>query len=181
VGELVARVPERRRRLATLVYPHHGAVTITDSTTRHIKGTATKYMTLRVHSSDLVIQTAIDRAADLGVRDVIDQAGVDKVYALLQTGEVEEASNWWRRFKDNQSKMVTGDVHKVAEVVRDVWRRKQDKRISAGEKSMLSRARQILVSELALAQNTTTDEAETRLYKALQRLTLQRHSPATAG
>lgn len=156
----------------TLVYPHHGAVTITDLTTRHIKGTATKYMTLRVHSSDLVIQTAIDRAADLGVRDVIDQAGVDKVYALLQTGEVEEATNWSRRFKDNQSKMISGDVYKVTEVVRDVWRREQDKGISAGEKSMLSRARQILVSELALAQNSTTEEADTKLLEALRTPTL---------
>jgi CarD family transcriptional regulator len=125
-------------------------------------------MTLRVHSSDLIIQAAIDKAADLGVRDVIDQAGVEEVHALLQAGEVEEASNWSRRFKDNQSKMISGDVYKVAEVVRDVWRREQDKSISAGDKSMLSRARQILVSELALAQNTTTDEADTRLLEALR-------------
>ena len=152
----------------TLVYPHHGAVTITGLTTRDIKGTATKYVTLRVHSSDLIIQAAINKAADLGVRDVIDQAGVEKVYALLQAGKVEEASNWSRRFKDNQSKMISGDVYKVAEVVRDVWRREQDKGISAGEKSMLSRARQILVSELTLARNTTTDEADTRLLEALR-------------
>lgn len=152
----------------TLVYPHHGAVTITDLTTRDIKGTPTKYMTLRVHSSDLIIQAAIDKAEDLGVRDVIDQAGVDKVYTLLQADEVEEAFNWSRRFKDNQAKIISGDVYKVTEVVRDVWRREQDKGISAGEKSMLSRARQILVSELSLAQNTTTEDADTRLLEALQ-------------
>jgi len=155
-----------------LVYPNHGAVTITGPTTRDIKGTATKYMTLRVHSSDLIMQAAIDMDEDLGVRDVIDQAGVEKVYSLLQADEVEEASNWPRRFKDNQSKMISGDVYEVAEVVRDVWRREQDKGISAGEKSMLSRARQILASELALAQNTTTDEAGTRLLEALRTSTL---------
>jgi len=122
-------VPESYEVGTTLVYPHHGAVTITALTTRTVKGTPTKYMTLRVHSSDLIIQTAIDKAADLGVRDIIDQAGVDKVYALLQADEVEEASNWSRRFKDNQAKMISGDVYKVAEVVRDVWRREQDKGI----------------------------------------------------
>lgn len=152
----------------TLVYPHHGAVTITGLTTRDIKGVSTKYMTLRVHSSDLVIQTAIDKAEYLGVREVIDEAGVEKVNALLQAGEVEEAANWSRRFKDNQAKMISGDVYKVTEVVRDVWRREQDKGISAGEKSMLSRARQILVSELALAQDITTDKADIWLLEALQ-------------
>lgn len=64
--------------------------------------------------------------------------------------------------------MISGDVYKVAEVVRDVWRREQDKGISAGEKNMLSRAQQILVSELALAQNTTTEEVDTKLLEALQ-------------
>ena len=152
----------------TLVYPHHGAVTITGLTMREFKGTPTKYMTLRVHSSDLVIQAAVDKAAGLGVRDVIDQAGVEKVFDLLRVAEVEEATNWSRRFKDNQAKMITGDVYKVTEVVRDVWRREQDKGISAGEKSMLARARQILVSELALAENTTTDDSDSRLLEALQ-------------
>jgi CarD family transcriptional regulator len=152
----------------TLVYPHHGAVTITDLTTRTIKGTPTQYMTLKVHGSELVIQTAVDKAADLGVRDVIDQDGIEAVYALLRTAEVEEAANWSRRYKDNQAKMISGDVFKVTEVVRDVWRREQDKGISAGEKSMLSRARQILVSELALAQDTTTVDADTWLLEALQ-------------
>ena len=37
---------------------------------------------------------------------------------------------------------------------------------------MLSRARQILVSELVLAQSTTTDDADTRLLDALQAPTL---------
>ena len=156
----------------TLVYPHHGAVTIMGLTTRNIRGTATEYMTLRVHSSGLMIQAAVDKAADLGVRDVIDQAGVGKNYALLQAGEAEEATNWSRRFEDNQAKLISGDVYKVTEVVRGVWRREQDKGISAGEKSMLSRARQILVSELALAQDATTDDADLKLLQALQTPTL---------
>ncbi|QNE45467.1 CarD family transcriptional regulator (plasmid) [Frigoribacterium sp. NBH87] len=151
----------------TLVYPHHGAVTITDLTTRTIKGTPTQYMTLRVHGSDLVIQAALDKAEDLGVRDVIDKAGVEKVYDILRAGEVEEQGNWSRRFKDNQSKMISGDVYKVAAVVRDVWRREQDKGISAGEKSMLGRARQILVSELALALDTSPEEADIALLEVL--------------
>lgn len=151
----------------TLVYPHHGAVTITHLTTKNIKGVATEYMTLRVHGSDLIIQAALDKADYLGVREVIDSVGAEKVYSLLQVSEVEEAGNWSRRFKDNQAKMISGDVYKVAEVVRDVWRREQASGISAGEKSMLFRARQILTSELALAQGTTPDDADRRLLDVL--------------
>lgn len=70
---------------------------------------------------------------------------------MLRTPHVEEPTNWSRRYKANQEKLASGDVNKVAEVVRDLWRREQDRGLSAGEKRMLSKARQVLVGELALA------------------------------
>ncbi len=58
-------------------------------------------------------------------------------------------------------------MNKVAEVVRDLWRRDKDRGLSAGEKRMLSKARQILVSELALAEGTNEDKAEVLLDEVL--------------
>jgi CarD family transcriptional regulator len=58
-------------------------------------------------------------------------------------------------------------VNKVAEVVRDLWRRDQERGLSAGEKRMLAKARQILVGELALAENTDDEKAETILDEVL--------------
>jgi len=58
-------------------------------------------------------------------------------------------------------------VNKVAEVVRDLWRREKDRGLSAGEKRMLATARQILVSELALAEGTNEDKAEIVLDEVL--------------
>jgi CarD family transcriptional regulator len=64
-------------------------------------------------------------------------------------------------------KLASGDVNKVAEVVRDLWRRDQERGLSAGEKRMLAKARQILVGELALAENTDDAKAETILDEVL--------------
>ena len=58
-------------------------------------------------------------------------------------------------------------VIKVSEVVRDLWRRDQDRGLSAGEKRMLAKARQILVSELALAEKTDEDRASVVLDEVL--------------
>jgi CarD family transcriptional regulator len=135
----------------TVVYPHHGAATITAVTTRTIKGEDKKYITLDVHGSDLVVELPIDNAELVGVRDVIDDAGVQAVYAVLQGEAEEEVSNWSRRFKANTEKMGSGDVYRVSEVVRDLWRRDQRAVLSAGEKRMLIKSRQIVVSELSLA------------------------------
>jgi CarD family transcriptional regulator len=55
----------------------------------------------------------------------------------------------------------------VSEVVCDLWRRERDRGLSAGEKRMLAKARQILVSELALAERTNEDKAEAILDEVL--------------
>ena len=143
----------------TLVYPHHGAVTITEITTRAVKGIEKKFMTLTVHANDLTIKLPIENAELVGVRDVIDNAGVQAVFDVLRESFVEEPGNWSRRYKANQEKMASGSVYRVGEVVRDLWRRDQERGVSAGEKNMLVKARQVLVSELALAQSSTSEEA----------------------
>jgi CarD family transcriptional regulator len=52
-------------------------------------------------------------------------------------------------------------------VVRDLWHRERGKGLSAGEKRMLAKAREILASELALAEKITREEAESRLDEVL--------------
>lgn len=157
----------------TLVYPHHGAVTITDIQMRTVKGEQKRFMTLNVHTSELVIQLPVDNVELVGVREVIDADGVKAVYEVLQSGFVEEPGNWSRRYKANQEKMASGSVFRVSEVVRDLWRRDQDKGVSAGEKRMLEKARQILVSELALAQSLTDEEASVLLIEVLRNVVVE--------
>jgi CarD family transcriptional regulator len=163
----------------TLVYPHHGAVTITHIQTRMIKGVETRLMTLNVHTSELIIQLPVDNVELVGVREVIDAAGVKAVYEVLTNEFTEEPGNWSRRYKANQEKMASGSVYRVSEVVRDLWRRDQSKGVSAGEKRMLEKARQILVSELALAQSVTDEEAAERLLAVLRDVKIDEASIAS--
>lgn len=151
----------------TVVYPHHGAAEITAITTRVIKGTERVYLTLKVTQGDLVIEVPAANVDLVGVRDVIGHDGVERVFEVLRAPFTEEPTNWSRRFKANGEKLASGDVLKVAEVVRDLWRRDQDKGLSAGEKSMLAKARQVLVSELALAEHTDEEQATTVLDEVL--------------
>jgi CarD family transcriptional regulator len=85
----------------------------------------------------------------------------------LRAEFIEEPTNWSRRYKANLEKLASGDVVKVSEVVRDLWRRDQDRGLSAGEKRMLAKARQILVSELALAKKTDEEKAGVLLDQVL--------------
>jgi CarD family transcriptional regulator len=143
----------------TVVYPHHGAALIEAIETRTIKGEQKEYLVLKVAQGDLTVRVPADNAEYVGVRDVVGQEGLDKVFQVLRAPHTEEPTNWSRRYKANLEKLASGDVNKVAEVVRDLWRRDQERGLSAGEKRMLAKARQILVGELALAENTDDAKA----------------------
>lgn len=151
----------------TVVYPHHGAATIEAVSQRTMRGEEKTFLTLRVAQGDLTIQVPAENVEMVGVRDVVDAAGLKEVGDVLRADNVEEPSNWSRRYKANVEKIATGDIVKVSEVVRDLTRREWDRGLSAGEKRMLAKARQILISELALARDIGEEAAEARLDEVL--------------
>ncbi|WP_076465880.1 CarD family transcriptional regulator [Actinomyces mediterranea] len=151
----------------TVVYPHHGAATIEEISTRTVRGEDVTYLTLRVNQGDLTIQVPAGNVDLVGVRDVVDEDGLEEVLSVLRAPYIEEPTNWSRRYKANQEKLSTGDIVKVSEVVRDLTRRDDQKKLSTGEKRMLTKARQILTSELALARNIDKAAAAARLDEVL--------------
>ncbi len=151
-----------------VVYPHHGAAIIEGTDTINLlEGGKTKYFVLRMTHGDLLLKVPADRAEEIGMRYPISKEDVEDVFQVLAKKDVREPTNWSRRFKNHQEKLKSGDVYQVAEVVRNLALRDADKGLSAGEKSMFVKARQVLVSELAFALNISEDTALTRLNKTL--------------
>ena len=157
----------------TVVYPHHGAAVVEAIEQREMRGEVVDYLVLQIHQSDLTVRVPAMNAELVGVRDVVGEEGLLKVFSVLRETDVEEAGNWSRRYEANQERLASGDVNKVAEVVRDLWRREQDRGLSAGEKRMLAKARQVLVGELALAENV--DEAKADDLEKQFAETIERH------
>ena len=145
-----------------VVYPRHGAAKVEAITERTVKGVTREYLQLSVLSSDgLVINVPVDNAKKVGVRDIVDANEVAKVFEILRTPIIEKEMNWSRRYKLNVEKIATGDVNKIAEVVRDLAQRDVDEHgLSAGEKRMLTKARSILTSEISLSEHLEEGEAQ---------------------
>jgi CarD family transcriptional regulator len=78
--------------------------------------------------------------------------------------------NWNRRFKHNRDKMKTGDIFELAEVVRNLAQRDQEKGLSTGEKQMFSKAKRILASELMYAKGMDEDDAREFLEEVLDEI-----------
>jgi len=134
-----------------IVYPMHGAGTIEAIEERELAGGTCTYYVLLIPQNGIRIMIPCDRVTQVGVRRVIKKSEVDGVNETLRGASTEMAKIWNRRYRDNLEKLKTGKITNVAEVVRDLMRVDNEKRLSTGEKKMLSNAKQILISELTLA------------------------------
>ena len=155
------------RKGDTVVHPEHGAAVIEDLRERDFLGERKKYLVLRLAYGDLTLMVPVDSTEDVGLRNVVAKKEVTKVLDVLRQDESKMASNWSRRFKNNIEKLRSGDIYQVAEVVRNLAIRERQKGLSAGEKRMLTKARQILVSELVFATSGTEEKAEGMIDKVL--------------
>lgn len=150
-----------------VVYPHHGAAVIEKTEVREAFGEKQEYLVLRMAHGELTLSVPAAKAEEVGMRPPISAEDVDDLFQLLGKKDVREPTNWSRRFKNHQEKMKSGDVYQVAEVVRNLALREVAKGLSAGEKSMLVKARQVLVSELSFALDVSEDEALEQLNERL--------------
>jgi CarD family transcriptional regulator len=152
-----------------VVYPHHGAGQVIKKEEKEILGEVREYLTIKILHNDMTVMVPCENAGKAGLRRVIDEETVKKVLGVLTDECSEMPKNWNRRFKHNRDKIKTGDIYELAEVVRNLAVREQDKGLSTGEKQMYTRAKKVLASEMMYALEKTEEEAEAYLDDLLQR------------
>ena len=142
-----------------IVYPMHGAGVIDAIEEKDILGEKQAYYILKM-PGEVKVMVPTAKAEEIGVRSIIDKSSAEKVFRVLESDETEMSMNWNKRYRDNMDKMKSGDIYKVADVVRNLIFKQKEKGLSTGEKKMLNNAKQILVSELVLTEHATQDEIE---------------------
>lgn len=143
-----------------IVYPMHGAGTIDSIEEKEILGEKQQYYIIKM-PGEVMVMVPTAKAESMGVRNVIDKQNATSVLEVLEKDETEMSNNWNKRYRENLDKMKTGDIYEVADVVRNLsFKQKEKGSLSTGEKKMLVNAKQILVSELVLAEHSSKDEIE---------------------
>ena len=142
-----------------VVYPMHGAGIIQDIEEKNILGEKTAYYIIKM-PGEVKVMVPTAKAEEIGMRNIIDGETASKVFQVLETDSTEMSLNWNKRYRDNMEKMKSGDIYEVADVVRNLSFKQKERGLSTGEKKMLLNAKQILVSELVLAEHATQEEVE---------------------
>jgi CarD family transcriptional regulator len=161
-----------------VVYPHHGAGTVVKKEKRTILGAEREYLTIKILHNDMTVNVPAENAEKVGLRPVVDEDMVEQVLEVLHGSGTKMPKNWNRRFKHNRDKMKTGDIFELAEVVRNLAQRDQEKGLSTGEKQMFSKAKRILASELMYAKGMDEDDAREYLEEVLDEVGTARRARA---
>ena len=142
-----------------VVYPMHGAGVIDSIEEKEVLGEKQSYYILKM-PGEVKVMVPTSTAEQHGIRNIIDKAEAEKVFNVLEQDETEMEKNWNKRYRDNMEKMKSGNIYEIADVVRNLSFKQKEKGLSTGEKKMLHNAKQILVSELVLAEHSSQDEVE---------------------
>jgi len=143
-----------------IVYPMHGAGVIESIEEREILGKKQSYYVVKIPIGEMKVLIPIKNVDGIGIREVISEEDADKVFLILKNKALPSNTNWNKRYRENMSKIKSGNIFEVADVVRCLMLRDKLKGLSTGEKKMLNSAKQILISELVLAKNMNPMEIE---------------------
>lgn len=151
-----------------VVYPLHGAGVIEAIEEREVLGERHRYYILRLPVGDMRVMIPIAAARQCGLRPVIPAERVPAVLDRLGDPAPPMDPNWNHRYREHADKLRTGDVLEVAAVVRNLSARLRERGLSGGERRLLDQARQILVSELALASGVDREAMDALVERRLQ-------------
>jgi len=151
-----------------VVYPMHGAGIIESIEEKEILGSKRKYYILLLPLRNMKVMIPLDNVNSMGLREIISEREVEQVLAVLNDDKSKMPQNWNRRYRANMDKIKSGDIYEVAGVVRNLMLRDKEKGLSTGERKMLNNAKQILISELVLVNDSDEISVEELINQSIQ-------------
>lgn len=150
-----------------VVHPMHGAGVVDSIVQKKVNGVVREYYTLKLPVGGMLVMIPTQSSAEIGVRPVVKEEEADKIIAAIPEIEVDMTQNWNRRYRENMLRLKSGNLLEVARVIKGLAMRDGERGLSTGERKMLHSAKQILISEIVLSQNSNYEAVEARINTAL--------------
>lgn len=143
-----------------VVHPMHGAGVIEEITEERLAGKRASYYVFRMPVGGLVLKIPTENCGMIGVRALSSLEEIQRVLEMIPGLDAEMTTNWNHRYRENMSRIKSGDLVEVARVIKGLMWRDAQRGLSNGERKMLHSAKQILISEIVLVQGVAYQEAE---------------------
>ena len=143
------------------VYPAQGVGVIEAIENREVLGNKQMFYVMRIMGNGMKIMIPTDSAQSVGLRELISEKEIPKIYEILKNKNVTiDKQTWNKRYREYLEKIKTGSVFEIARVLRDLFILKSDKNLSFGERKMMDTAKNLLIKEISIASNSEETKVE---------------------
>lgn len=146
-----------------IVHPMHGAGVIEGVVEEKISGSRVLFYVFKMPVSGLTLKIPTANAQMIGVRLIHAASEIETVIRKIPQLSVDMTANWNHRYRENMERIKSGDLVEVAGVIKALMHRDSERGLSNGERKMLHNAKQILISEVVLAEDVAYGDAEARI------------------
>ncbi len=143
-----------------VVYPSHGVGKIDAIEEKDITGQKFRCYVLSILGKDLKIIVPTFNARKVGLRQIIQEGELERVFDILREEINNMPPKWNKRYNFNMDKIRTGSIYEIAEVFKNLTRLGRKKELSFGERKMLDSTKELIVMEIAHSKKIGTAKAE---------------------
>ncbi len=150
------------------VYPGQGVGIIDSVEKKKVDGVDKTFYVMKMLKRDVKIIVPVDMAESIGMRVIISQELVPKVYDIFKKKKAQiENGGWNKRYREFSEKIKTGSIFEIAEVMRDLLLLKQKKGLLFRETRMLEFVTNLVINEISLATNKDEHKIEEKIKEFL--------------
>ncbi len=152
-----------------VVYPTHGVGKIIGQETQEVGGMTLQLFVISFEKDKMTLRVPVARAHTAGLRGISDMGQIQKAFKTLQGRAKTSRGMWSRRAQEYESKINSGSLISVAEVVRDLHKNVDQSERSYSERMIYESAFSRIVGELAAAEQTDITMATDKLLGVLKK------------
>jgi CarD family transcriptional regulator len=151
------------------VYPGHGVGEIEAIEKKEINGETLSFYIMRIIDSGLKIMVPTTNLKITGMRDLITENEINKVFSILKEQDIKiENITWNKRFKDYNERLKSGSIYEVASVLRDLIVLSKTKDLSFGEKRMFEMAVNLISQEISFVTGSEQEDIVEQINKIIK-------------
>ena len=149
-------------------HPSFGVGDVENIEEKKVLGQKEKYYILKLMVNEMTLMVPVNKADEIGLRYIIDPEIVPEVLNVLGHKMDDEMDGNYKQRIRSQTEMVdSGDILKVAQVVKNYTHRDTVEKLSSTERGLYERARKILVGEICAACDIEKNKAKFIIKEAI--------------
>jgi len=145
------------------VYPSHGVGKIIDIEKTFVLGQTFSCYLMFFEKEKLTIKIPTHSVDKIGLRHLVSKSQMDEVFTILRSGIKKLKGMWSRRAQEYETKINSGDIVLLAEVLRDLTRDIEDGDRSYSERIIYETAVHRLASEHSIVYSVEFEDSKNKV------------------